>query len=272
MIELTAGDAVAAVSPAAGGRIASLTVGGRQLLVTGDSTDDPLRWGCYPMVPFAGRIRDGRFVHDGRRFELDINLPPNAIHGSGFLSQWEVLDHGFDHAELACSLTWPLGGTAHQHVQLTPDALVCVLTVAAGHESMPVTIGYHPWFVKPTADDLVFGSMYVRDDAGLPTGRLVEPAPRPWDDCFVEPRLPLTITVPAGRVGGSIRVTIASDCDHWVVYDQPSNATCVEPQSGPPDAVNLGIAQVLSPGEMLQRTMTIAWHSIPARPVLVTDG
>jgi aldose 1-epimerase len=44
-----------------------------------------------------------------------------------------------------------------------------------------------------------------------------------------------------------------------VVYDKPEHATCVEPQSGPPDAVNLGVATVLEPGEMVQRSMTIAW-------------
>jgi aldose 1-epimerase len=45
-----------------------------------------------------------------------------------------------------------------------------------------------------------------------------------------------------------------------VVYDQLAHATCVEPQSGPPNAQNMGVAQVLAPGEMLQRTMTIAWE------------
>ncbi|MFM8955562.1 MAG: hypothetical protein ACKOH9_07230, partial [Actinomycetota bacterium] len=37
----------------------------------------------------------------------------------------------------------------------------------------------------------------------------------------------------------SIHVTVESDCSHWVVYDQPEHAICVEPQSGPPDGFNL---------------------------------
>ncbi|MFM2073570.1 MAG: hypothetical protein RLZZ623_3834 [Actinomycetota bacterium] len=275
MIELNAGEAVAVVCPGDGGRIGALSVRGLPLLVTGDSSRDPMVWGCYPMVPFAGRVRDGRFMHEGRHVQLPLNLAPNAIHGTGFLSRWEVLDHGLDHVELSCDLSWPLGGTAHQHIQLTPDAIVCVLTVVAGHDSMPVSIGYHPWFVKPVDDRLLFGSMFELDGGGLPTGRLVEPMPRPWDDCFIDARKPLMLTLasPArpGFTRHTLEVTIDSDCDHWVVFDRLDHSTCVEPQSAPPDAMNLGTAHVLSPGEMLQRTMTIAWHSSPPRPVPITD-
>ena len=96
--------------------------------------------------------------------------------------------------------------------------------------------------------------MYVRDDDFIPSGRLVPPTPPPWDDCFVGPaHMP--------RLHYSdLAVTVSSDCDHWVVYDVPDHATCIEPQSGPPDAFNLGLATRLEPGELLQRTMTIRWQ------------
>ncbi|MCB1001843.1 MAG: hypothetical protein KDB40_21305 [Acidimicrobiales bacterium] len=254
MVELQSGRATVLVSPMSGGRVASIEVGGDELLVTGAPGDDPMQWGSYPMVPFAGRIRDGRFVWDDRTIQLPVNLPPHAIHGSGFTSRWDVVDQGRDHAELQCRLDWPLGGLAHQHLQLTPQALVCVLTVRADAEPMPVTLGWHPWFRKPLAAELAFARMYAKDDAGIPTGELVAPRPQPWDDCFVEPLGPLVL-----QISPHVTVTVSSDCDHWVVYTEPEHATCVEPQSGPPDAVNLGTATVLQPGEILQRTMTIAW-------------
>ncbi len=260
MVELEAGQATVLVSPISGGRIASIRVGtGRdveELLVTGTPASDPLLWGSYPMVPYAGRVRDGLLRWRGRQIQLPVNLAPHAIHGSGFVSAWDVLDQGFDHVEMQCALRWQLGGTAHQHVQLTPDALICVLTVTAGAQAMPVTLGWHPWFRKPVADDLRFDAMYRQDDAGIPTGELIDPAARPWDDCFVRPLAPLVL-----QISPSITVTVASDCDHWVVYDKPEHATCVEPQSGPPDAANLGAATIIQPGEMLQRTMTIAWST-----------
>jgi aldose 1-epimerase len=256
MIELVAGEARVVVDPVAGGRVASIEVGGRELLVTGALGDNPMAWGSYPMVPYAGRIRDAHFTFRGREVALPPDMAPHAIHGCGYVTPWDVLDEALDSCELQVGLTWPLGGTAHQHVQLTPQALVCVLTVVAGHEAMPVTIGWHPWFRKPEADELHFESMYVRDAAGIPTGQLAAPAARPWDECFIGPRGRLALHTADG-----LTVVVASDCDHWVVYDQPLHATCVEPQSGPPDAVHLGSAVELEPGEMLQRTMTISWSS-----------
>jgi galactose mutarotase-like enzyme len=108
MIELAAGSATAIISPVDGGRIASLRIDGREVLVTGDSSSNPLHWGSYPMVPYAGRIRRGRFTFAGREHHLPISLAPHAIHGSGFTSRWEVLDAGLDHAELQTDLTWSL--------------------------------------------------------------------------------------------------------------------------------------------------------------------
>jgi aldose 1-epimerase len=96
--------------------------------------------------------------------------------------------------------------------------------------------------------------MYERDEFGIPTGALVEPVEGPWDDCFVNVE-PVVLHYDRA-VAPSVRVE--SDCDHWVVYDMPTDATCVEPQSGPPDAFNLH-AHVVDPDTPLRRTMTISW-------------
>ena len=111
------------------------------------------------------------------------------------------------------------------------------------------------WFVKPAADHLAFDAHYPTDDEQIPTGDLRPPPERPWDDCFVGPHPPLELVYPNG-----LRITVVSDCDHWVVYDRPPHATCLEPQSGPPDALNSGNARVVQPGEMLQRTMSVRWR------------
>jgi aldose 1-epimerase len=261
VIGLEAGEAFVEVSPTDGGRLARLRVGTRELLIRGDSSDNPLVWGSYPMAPWAGRVRHGRFEFGGSPREMPINMAPHSIHGTVFNRRWEVIDAGFDHAELECPLDWSFGGRANQHLQLTPEALVCVLSVVAGGEPMPATIGWHPWFVKPSDDRLGFDAMYLRDDEHVPTGALVEPPARPWDDCFIGAHHPLQLRYEADPGNPGLVVTVAGDCDHWVVYDQPIHATCVEPQSGPPDAFNIGGATVVAPGEMLQRTMTISWAS-----------
>jgi aldose 1-epimerase len=253
MLELHAGDASATVSPSDGGRLARLSVGDTDILVPGRGSDHPMTWGSFPMAPYAGRVRGARFEFRGETIDLEPSLPPHAIHGTAFTTAWDVLDDGLDHAELSCRLSWPLGGTAHQHLQLTGEAIVCVLTVVAGDRAMPVVIGWHPWFHRPIRDHLEFGSMYERLADGLPSGRLTVPRRRPWDDCFIDPDGRLTLDL------GDLTVSVSSDADHWVVYDEPAHAICVEPQSGPPDAFHIGGAHVLEPGEFLQRTMVIAW-------------
>lgn len=252
MIELEAGDAFVTVAPTEGGRIAQIEVGELSLLQD-DRTRGPLTWGCYPMAPWAGRVRDGRFAFDGSSRQLPINLAPHAIHGTTFTSDWQVVDAGRDYCELRCDLSWEFGGTAHQHIALDEHGLACILSVYAIQRTMPAVIGWHPCFRKPLQADLEFDRMYVRDDANIAVPELVAPKPHPWDDCFVRPTAPLRLHYPG------LTLTLTSDCDHWVVYDEPADITCVEPQSGPPDAFTIGGADRLEPGGLLQRHMGLRW-------------
>ena len=119
----------------------------------------------------------------------------------------------------------------------------------------PAALGWHPWFTKP--DRLVVHplAMFEQDDVGLPTGRLVTPTDPPWDDCFV---LHEPVELHYDRRLAPV-VTVASpDCEYWVVFDKPAHATCVEPQSGPPDALTLR-PELPTSARPLRRTMTIDW-------------
>jgi aldose 1-epimerase len=251
MLELSAPGAHATVSPHDGGRLASLVVGGRELLVTGTAADHPMLWGSFPMVPFAGRLRDGRFRFAGRTYELARNLPPHAIHGTAFERPWEVADDGSLVVELGPG--WPLGGHAVQRFDLAEGRLVCTLEVHADRQSMPAQAGWHPWFRRPVHLRLDARAMYELDDTGVPTGRLVEPPPGPWDDCFTELMGPPQLEWPDGPT-----VVVSSSADHWVVYTRPEHALCVEPQTGPPDGLNLA-PEIVEPGHPLVATMTLTW-------------
>ncbi|MDO8392540.1 MAG: aldose epimerase [Actinomycetota bacterium] len=256
MIELEAGDARLTVHPLDGGRLGRLRVGSRDLLQHHPSRG-AMGWGSFPMAPWAGRVREGRFTFDDRPYRLPINLAPHAIHGTTFTAEWEVLDAGRDHCELQCRLDWPFGGTAHQHIHLHEQGVTCVLTVYATALAMPAVVGWHPCFVKPPDADLEFTHMYRRDLDHMAVPVLIEPAPHPWDDCFTGPRGPLRLRYPG------LTLTVASDCDHWVVFDGLDDALCVEPQSGPPDAFTIGGATRLQPGDLLQRRMTFHWAPEP---------
>lgn len=253
MIELRAGSAVCTVSAQDGGRVATLRVGDTDLIVGPDPSLPVGGWGSYPMVPWAGRLRNGRFSFDGVDYQLPINFDTHAIHGTGFERPWDVVTRDARSVALACHLDWVLGGDSEQLIELSDDSLSCMLVARAGDRPMPATIGWHPWFVKPERVDLRFEHMFLRDDDYITDGRVVAPPPPPWDDCFSG-----AIATPKLWIDG-IEVTITSDCDHWVVYDMPEHATCVEPQTAPPDAFNIGGATRLEPGQELRRSMKISW-------------
>jgi aldose 1-epimerase len=261
---LESGDARLEVDSAAGGRIASLIIDGSDLLArTGSGA---LYWGCYPMVPFPGRIRDGTFEFDGRRIELPRNLPPHAIHGTVMDRPWTVVDDQTLSIDLGP--TWPFAGRVTQRFALGDDQLRVSLTLEAD-EPMPGAVGWHPWFPlrltgtasRPAAPSppAVLGfdaaRMFVRDASGIPTGELVEPTARPWDDCFTGLRSAPSLTWP-----GVLSLEMTSSCDYWVVYDEPADTICVEPQSSPPDFVHLDPV-VVTPSQPLTATMTWRWRS-----------
>lgn len=227
------GDVKTSVYPECGARIGSLSAFGDELLIAGNAHDDPLTWGCYPMVPYAGRVRGAILEFAGEQFPLQQNMPPHSIHGTVFDQTWRTLDVTSYSALLEIELgdNWPFIGRVQHHVQVTNHSLELQLTVFAV-DPMPVQVGWHPWFIKPHATSLKFGAMYERDSSGIATSRRVAQPKTSVDDCLCDPEEPLTIDI------GSVHVALASDCSHWVMYDLPSHATCIEPQSGPPNGVN----------------------------------
>ena len=258
-VVLEAGDVVATLDPK-GGRLSQLTVGGHDLLVA--FTD---RWslsGCYPMVPWAGRLDRGRFTFGGVDHELPITMDPHAIHGVAMEAVWDVVGDGRMRIPLADG--WPLGGVAETSYALTADALTCTVTVIATDHAMPAVVGFHPCFTRELAghrDELTFepGFMWERGDDYLPTGaRLRPPPPGPWDDCFGGVDAPPRLTW-----GDAVSVELRSATDTWVTFDQLDAAICVEPQTDTPDAFNLSGGQVLEPGECLSLTLEIVWDHLP---------
>src|SRR5579871_721507 len=95
MIELEARGSRATVEAAAGGRVASWTVadadGADHSLLLPTDRAQPLLGGCYPMVPWAGRLRDGKLRFGGVEHGFPAVLaPPHAIHGTALTVPWEV--------------------------------------------------------------------------------------------------------------------------------------------------------------------------------------
>lgn len=269
-VVLARDDVTLTIDLAAGGRLASLVVGGHELLVT--DGDGPIWWGCYPMAPFAGRIRDGRFWFRGRAYQLPLSMPPNAIHGTVLDRAWAVKLATDERAELTTDLgpDWPFRGRVIQTIALVPGGLEATLDVEA-RDLMPVALGWHPWFrgsIDGSDVELAFeaNAMYVRGPDGLPTGAVVPPTARPWDDAFTDVVVPPRLTWP-----GVLTVDVRSTAPFWVVFDERDDAICVEPQTAPPDAFNLAAAvgvdpPMAGPGRRASIAMAWRWTVLPASP------
>ena len=272
-LELAVADVSLGIDANAGARVSGLRIGGENVIVSGDSNSHPLQWGSYAMVPFAGRIRNGVLEFEGATHELPIDLEGHSIHGVGYGEPWTLEPSaGLDSAvrkrvafRLDMATTkkaWPFGGIARQEVELGPDSLTLTLEVTAGSRAMPLSMGWHPWWVRQLGKggslefdvDFSGARRYEKFSDGTPTGTLLKPGTGPWDDCFIGIR---EVTL---RWPGFLEIEIAHDCSHVTIYDEPEHALCVEPQSGPPGAHQWDAdASRLAPGETMRRSTTWSW-------------
>lgn len=258
MIELSSAVATVGVDPLCGGRVYSLNVNGVELIV-GPHDQQVLNgfdWGIYPMTPFAGRVRFGEFTFNGKNHQLPRRMPPHAIHGTVDDVEWKVISVSSNSVLMQTSLgsNWPFAGGVSHSLELSDESLRLVLELTA-QEEMPAQVGWHPWFPRPSKIDAAFPAWMPRDADGMPMPPTADTLPDlsgDVDDCFVAGVEPPVVTV-NGR-----KLTLRSDCSHWVVYTGAKHGVCIEPQSGPPNQVALA-PTVLKPGETLRRWFEIAW-------------
>ncbi|WP_406066636.1 aldose 1-epimerase [Streptomyces sp. NBC_01077] len=234
---LTAGDAELTISPENGCRIESLRIGGTEVLRQGE------RFGSFPMVPWCGRTENGRFRNGATTHQLPVNAPPHAIHGTVRDLAWKTVKASETEAVFICELDdpWPYRGKVTQVFELAEDSLTLRFGVETSDDSFPAQAGWHPWFLRNLGQggqdvrlDFTAAWQEERGENHLPTGRRIDPLPGPWDDCFGMPEgVDVTLTWPE-----ELELKVASRAEWVVIYDEPEEAVCVEPQSGPPNGLN----------------------------------
>lgn len=241
------------VSPHLGGRLSSIVAFGRELLITKNNETNLQKWGCYPMAPWAGRVRNGVFTHNAKQHNLEINMPPHAIHGTVLDRPWETTSTSHSSVTMQIDLgsQWDFSGEVVQTVSVINNMIDFKLILTTNDATMPGQVGWHPWFARPCTFTTKFKKMYVRDQSGIPSGELIAPTAGPFDDCFTDSQ-----QAPVIDFENKLRLEIQSDCTHWVVYDEPQHAICIEPQSGPPDGFNLE-PQIITPKTPLSRYMRL---------------
>lgn len=277
LLALRAGAARVLIDIDRGGRLASWTVGERELLVGSPDADDrSIRWGCFLMAPWPGRLADGRFQWAGRTVQLPRTHGRHAIHGLLWDRPWQVESADADRAVLSIALGpagWPMGGRVRQHVELGADHLVLRAEVEA-EEPMPAAVGWHPWFRRGgEVQLLVAADATLATRRMLPTGN-VEPVvgrtdlragprlgPRRLDHAYVDAASPALLRWP----GLELTVEFAPTPATVQVYTPPG-AVCVEPQTAWPNALaapagawdRAGL-RTLEAGEVLRAQVVMSW-------------
>ncbi|MDR3513947.1 MAG: aldose 1-epimerase [Caulobacteraceae bacterium] len=190
----------AEVGPAMGGSILSLARAGEAILrptpQAAIEAGEVRASACYPLVPYANRIADGRFSFTGAEHRLAANFPGSAhtLHGVGWLRPWRVeaadavsctlaLEHRVIRGRAGGNepQDWPFAFDARQHLALGPEGLTVSLSVTnADDMAAPAGLGLHPFFPRRPGQRLRFASRgaWRNGPDMLPAGRVAGGA---WD-------------------------------------------------------------------------------------------
>ncbi len=253
-IALRRGDLAATIYPDDGCRITSLRARGFELLRQWNPNRRAFQYGCFPMVPWVGRLRAGRLCFAANEYPLPVNKPPHALHGMACFAPWRTLfaDESVAEFEFTLGQPWPWAGRVRQRIALGEDALTTTLTISTDGEEFPAAAGWHPWFAKWIGDaayvatapvgaagdqlQLAFAADWQEEPGAdeLPSGRRIAVRSGPWDDCFgFNDGVRASLHWP-----GKMTLEVTSPASRLVVFDKQADAACVNPMSGPPDGVN----------------------------------
>jgi len=159
-----------------------------------DLRSEPERYGIPVLCP-PNRIDGGRFLWDGRSYELPLNEAArgNHLHGVALGRPW-TLELGEGGGEPSCRLSFvhdatketfegfPCHFSLSLEYRLKPGRVEQLASaVNLGDEPMPFGVGFHSSFALPGPDASLWisageGRWEIEDVRKLPTGRLV-----PWE-------------------------------------------------------------------------------------------
>ncbi|NNM75878.1 aldose 1-epimerase [Sphingomonas sp. ID1715] len=280
MISITAAGHELILAPEVGGSIASLTHDGRPILRGSEAPASPLDCGCFPLVPYCNRIRDGAFLFRGKRVSIAPNMvgDPSPLHGDGWLGPWLIESLGDASACLFFAHApdeWPWEYEARQTFRLSDKGLEAEISCRnLSAEPMPCGLGFHPYFPcdDETRIDTKVERVWEVDDKVLPTG-IAEPGGR--YALTGEPACGRSLDNGYGGWSGEMLLTAGNgwvtrmaspDAKFFQIYSPPSggllaaepvshaNAALNEPEQSWPE---LGL-RVLEPGETMRLRMDLS--------------
>ncbi len=150
------------------------------------------------LIPFPGRIANGRYSFDGQPFPLECNDKegPNAIHGFVRNLPWHVQEALANKvtcevrldAETYTERGYPFSLAIRVTYELDAQGLTCAFVVKNdGDRQAPVGVGFHPYFTAGTslideAEAQIPSAGYLEINERLaPTGTILSVDGTSWD-------------------------------------------------------------------------------------------
>jgi aldose 1-epimerase len=236
---------------------------------------------CFPLVPYCGRLRHGRFPFDGRTVVHRLNAAPepHSSHGDGFTASWSLVSHEMHRAVLR----FETSAAAALHYECTETIAVrpgrVDITLAARNlesRPIPMELGFHPYFANRAGARLtaLLATQTFWDSelmpvstgpnglqrelaAGIAAGRLPEAAEfGQWDGKAL-------IEWPTSGVG--VRLNTQPPLANVVIWTPAcEDFFCFEPLSHPTDSFNRCLSDPaipaptrLLPGETREQTCSM---------------
>jgi aldose 1-epimerase len=243
-----------------GAHLSALFMDNKEIL-KGSSDGVATHGGSAVLIPYAGRVKAGRYSFNGRNYSLPLSSDGHAIHGLVLSSKWVAvsissasvvmttrLKHEGYPSPLELSVKYAFSSPASFQVEF--------VATNAGFRDAPIVIGAHPYFFAKKWSLHHEGPVQrlLTEEKDFPNGELEDFSfngkrfrDEQFDDCFV---------------GGDELTLVADDYSlrilrfnmpYFVVYNgqyAEKVSVSIEPMTGAPDAFNNGIGlKTLKPQE-----------------------
>jgi aldose 1-epimerase len=228
--------------------------------------------GCFPLVPYSGRLAYRKFRWKGREHTTRANFDdsPHSLHGVGWLRAWELVSSSAVEVVLryrhVADADWPFEFEATQYFTLSPHSMhVQLVFTNTASQPAPAGVGWHPYFPKRERSRLHI-EVSDRWDCD-PTQLPVRKHPQHGIDSDVS-HLDFDNGFEGWKGPARIRdekfsLQLTSSLDRLVVYTPPEKPFfCVEPVSHVANAIHMADPaahglQTLQPGESLEAWMQL---------------
>lgn len=229
------------IDTALGARVVECHIGKYQILAP--LKDHPLIGGWYLMAPWAGRIENNQITFESKTYPQKINFQNWAIHGTVCFEESKIINQKQDLLETInySNSDWPVKAEIYQKWFVTSKSIKCSATIKVD-KKFPAQIGWHPWFKRDIGNNknakyaIQAVSQYIKTKEFVTLNETKDISIPPFDDAFHVPSGKGFIEWP-----DALRIDFESDHQTFVVYDEPEDVFCIEPQTSAPNANNHAI-------------------------------